>query len=144
EHRKEKTRHRIADDDDGTGPHIEAAAVLHRLANAERDGHEIGQQRRPQADRDRHRQFALDQADDAAILEEAVAEVEGQVVLHHQREALEWRLIKAVLLFQLLDEGGVETAGATIGAVAAAARGVLDFTVAAAADPRGRRNIAAL
>ena len=135
QHREQKARHRVADDDDRARPHIEARAVLDRLADAERDRHEIGEQRRPQPDRDRHRQAVLDQADDAAVLEKAVAEIEHQIVLHHQFEAFERRLVEPVLVNELGDQRRVDALRAAVFAVDIGLR--RRDLGAAAGDPRG-------
>src|SRR5439155_14596708 len=129
-------------DHDPAGPHVEAAAVTHRLSDAERNRDKISDQGRPQSDRDRHRQLVLDQIDDPAIPEKAVAEIKSQIIAQHQQEAVERRLVEAVLFFELLDQRRIETAGAAIAAVTAAS---LRFEFATlAADPLGRADGAAL
>jgi hypothetical protein len=40
---EQKSRNGVADDDDAGRPHVERRAVLHRLADAERDGDQIAQ-----------------------------------------------------------------------------------------------------
>ena len=86
--REDEARNGIADDDDAGGPDIEIGAVLHRLADAERNRDEIGDEGEPQAERDRHRHLLDHQVDDRLVAEIALAEIEGEIVLHHQEEAL--------------------------------------------------------
>jgi hypothetical protein len=104
----------IADDDHPARPHVEARAVLHRLADAERDGDGVGEQRHPQPERDRHRHLLADQLQHADVAEIALAEIEARVVPQHQAEALQRRLVEAELLFELLDELRVEPLRAAI------------------------------
>lgn len=91
-------------------------------SDAERDRDEVDQERRPQAERDRHRHLLDHQVDHLLVAEEALAEVEHQVVLHHQQEAFADRLVEAVHLLDALDQLLRQPARAAIGA--AAARGV--------------------
>ena len=104
----------IADDDDAGGPDVERRAVPHRLADAERNRDQIAQQRHPDAERDRDWEFLLDQLDDADVAEIALAEIEARIVPQHQEKALIGRLVEAELLFQALDEGGIEPLRAAI------------------------------
>src|SRR6185312_373986 len=71
-------------------------------------------QRHPDSERHRYRQLLLDQLQDADIAEIALSEVKADVVPEHQRKALVGRLIEAELLFELLDELGIETLRATV------------------------------
>ena len=89
-------------------PHVEGRAVLHRLADAERDRDQIGKQRDPEADRDRDRHLFEDELHHRDVAEIAVAEIEAGIVPEHHAEAFERRLVEAELLFQLGDEFGVE------------------------------------
>ena len=98
--REQEARDRKADDDYRRGPGIELRAVLHRLADAERNRDQIGQQRHPDAERHRDRQLLLDQLQHADIAKIALAEIEAREIPHHQREALRRRLVEAELLFQ--------------------------------------------
>jgi hypothetical protein len=110
--------------------HIEAAAVAHRLANAQRDRHQVGDQRGPQAERNGHRHFFQDQVGDGGAAKEAVAEVQPRVALEHQPQAFRCGLVEAVLFFDVLDQFRVQ---ATAGAGAAAetfAGGTADGTAA--------------
>ena len=52
--------------------------------------------------------FSSDQVDDRLVAEEAVAEVEAQIVPDHHAGSARRRLVEAVLPFELLDERGVE------------------------------------
>src|ERR1700728_3834659 len=112
--REQKAWNCVADNDDARGPYVELRAVAHRLADAERDRDEVAQQRHPDAKRDRYRQVLLDQLEHADIAEIALAEIEAQIVPHHQEEALVGRLVEAELLLQALDEGRVESLGAAV------------------------------
>ena len=86
----------------------------------------VGEERHPQAERDRHRHLLADQLEDADVAEIALAEIEAGIVPQHQAEALERRLVEAELLLELLDELRVEPLRAAIfrgDRVAAAAAG---------------------
>ena len=85
-----------------------------RLADAERDRDQIGHQRHPDAERHRDRKLLLDELDHAGVAEIALAEIEGRKIPDHQPEALVGRLVEAELLFQALDEFGVEALRAAI------------------------------
>ncbi|MGY3294847.1 hypothetical protein ACVWWP_007914 [Bradyrhizobium sp. LM3.6] len=87
---------------------------LTRLADAERNRDQVGQQCQPDAERDRDRQLLLDQLDHADIAEVALAEIEAGEIPHHQREPLGRRLVEAELHLQLLDEIGIEALRAAI------------------------------
>ncbi len=104
----------VADDDHRRGPHVEARALLDRLAHAERDRDRVGEQRHPQAERDRHRHLLADQLEHADVAEVALAEIEARVVPQHQAEALQRRLVEAELLLELLDELRVEPLRAAV------------------------------
>ena len=111
---EQKSRNGVADDDDAGRPHVERRAVPYRLADAERDRDQIAQQRHPDAERDRDRQFLLDKLDDADVAKIAVAEIEARIVPEHLEKAHIGGLVEAELLFQALDEFGIETLRAAI------------------------------
>src|SRR5262249_61874007 len=101
-------RDRKSDDDHRRGPGVEARAVGNRLAHTERNRDEVGEYRQPKPERDRDRELFLDQLNHADIAEIALAEIEAGVVPHHQQEGI-WRgLVEAELLFQILDQFGIE------------------------------------
>ena len=112
--REQEAGNGVADDDHARGPHVEARAVVDRLADAERDRDQIGEQRHPDAERDRHRQLLLDQLQHADVAEIALAEIEADVIPQHDAEALVGRLVEAELLFQLLDEFRIEPLRAAV------------------------------
>ena len=112
--REQKSRYRESDDDHRRGPGIELRAVLHRLADAERYRDQIGQQRHPDPERHRDRQLLLDQLQHADVAEIALAEIEPRKIPHHQRKAFRRRLVEAELLFQALDEFGIEPLRAAV------------------------------
>ncbi len=103
----------IADHDQCTAPGIEAAAVAHCLADAQRDGHQVGDQRGPEAQRQGDRQLVEDQVGDLGAAEEAVAEVQPGVLAQHQPQALGGGLVEAVLALDLLDQFRVQATGGT-------------------------------
>ncbi len=105
---------RIADHDHARGPHVEMRAVVHRLADAERDRDQIGEQRHPDAERHRHRQLFPDQLHHADVAEIALAEIEADVIPQHDEEALIGRLVEAELLLQFLDEFRIEPLRAAV------------------------------
>ena len=148
--RDQEARQRIADDDHGRGPGVEPLAVVDRLADAERDRDQVGDERHPDAERHRDRQLLLDQVDHPRVAEIALAEVERRIVPEHQQEALVRRLVEAELLLQALDEFGVEALGAAIlGAGGVELRSALRLTAPAqvtagrARDARGRAGVRA-
>jgi hypothetical protein len=89
-------------------------AVAHRLGHAKWNGDRVRHECEPQAQRDRDRQLFLDQLQHRHIAEIALPEIEHGVALEHQEETLMRRLVEAKLLFQLLDELGVEALRAAI------------------------------
>jgi hypothetical protein len=134
QHRDQKPRHSIADHENRTGPRIERLAIPHRLADAERDRDEIRDQRHPEAERDRDRHLFLDQLDHGHVAEVALAEIERQVILHHQQEALGRRLVEPELLFEALDEFGIQPLRAAILRGDAVTRPLAKLALIAAAE----------
>ena len=114
EHGEQEIRDRVAEDDDRRGRGVEARAVLDRLADAERNRDGVGDERHPHAERDRDRQFLLDQREDGRVAVVALAEMEGRVVAHQNPEPLPRRLVEAILLLQFLDELRIEPLRAAI------------------------------
>ena len=76
-------------------------AVVDAFGDAEGDGDEIDKQRRPNAERYGYRQFVDHQIDDFTVLEETVAEIEHQIILHHDEQPLVSRLVEAIELFKI-------------------------------------------
>src|SRR6516162_7402748 len=111
---EQKSWDRVADDDDARRPHVELRAVLDRLADAERDRDQIGQQREPNAERNGDRQFLLDELENGGVAKIALAEIEPRIVPQHQEKALVGWLVEAELLLQALDEFRVEALGAAV------------------------------
>ena len=124
QNREDEVRNRVADNDDPAGPDVEALAIAHRLGDTQGNRDQVGQQRGPEPERDRDRQLVEDKIDHAVVAEEAGAEVEPHVLAHHVQEALQRRLVEAVLLLQPLDQLGVEAAGAAVLAGVGALRDV--------------------
>ena len=114
EHRDEEAWNRVADDDHARRPHVEARSIRYRFADAERNRDGVGDQRHPQAQRDRHRHALEDQLEHARIAEIALAEIEAGIVPDHQAEALIGRLVEAELLFEAGDELRIETLRAAV------------------------------
>ena len=137
---EEKARDGVADDDRGARPHVERRAVADRLGHAERDRHEVDDQRAPEAEGDRHRHLLDHQCQHRAIAEEALAEVEDGVALEHLPEAHVRGLVEAVELLQLLDEPRVEAARAAVpgrGAAVGRPAGLRHVAPAVAGHARG-------
>ena len=147
QHREQEVRDRVAEDDDRRGRRVEARAVAHRLADAERNRDRIGDEGHPQAERDRDRQLLLDELQHRRVAVVALAEIEGRVVARQDPEALPRRLVEAVLLLELLDEFRIEALRAAIarGDVAAGLRrAAAPICAAPAAEARGRALVGAL
>jgi hypothetical protein len=106
--REEEAGDGVADDDGAAGPDVERRAVARRLGDAERDGDEIDEQRRPEPERDRHRQLLEQEAEDRTVPVEAGPEVEDRVVPHHDQEPLPGRLVEPELPLQLPDQVGID------------------------------------
>src|SRR5262249_36290562 len=142
---EQESRDRVADDDHARSARVELRAVLDRLADAERDRDQVGQERQPDAERNRDRQLLLDELKNGGVAKIALAEIEPRVVPQHQEKALVGRLVEAELLLQALDEFGVEALRAAVfGAhrVDGAAAGLPARAEIAARRPRdaGRRS----
>ncbi len=102
--REQETRDRIADNDDGAGPDIEARAVPHCLGDTERNADQIGQQRGPETERNGHRQFLDHEVDHLPVAEETFAEIKLGIAAHHQQKPLNRWLVEAIFAFKLLDQ----------------------------------------
>src|SRR6516165_10020077 len=89
----QKARDRIPYGDGGRGPNVEMRPILHRLADAERNRDQIGQQRQPQPKRYGNREFLLDELENGGIAKITLAELKARVIPQHQQEALVRRLI---------------------------------------------------
>jgi hypothetical protein len=140
EHGHQEARDGIADHQHARGPGIELLAVVHGLADAEGDRDEIGDERHPDAERDGDGKLLLDELHHADVAEVALAEIEQEIVLHHQDEALVRRLVEAELLLEALDEFLVEPLGAPIlGAGVAAALAICACVDVGTARRPGRR-----
>jgi hypothetical protein len=100
------------------------------LATPKRDRDQVGQERGPEAERERDGQLVEDEVEDVAVAEEALAEVERQVAAEHQEEALVRGAVETVLALQALHELGVEALGAAV-ATALPRPGVAATTAAA-------------
>src|SRR5262249_56590009 len=87
------------------------------------DRDQVGNERHPDAERDRNGELLLDQLQHADIAKVALAEIKQQEVLDHQQEALVRRSVEAELLFQPLDEIGVQSLRAAVFGGGIAARG---------------------
>src|SRR5579885_2392213 len=111
---KKEAWNRIARDDNGRGPDVEPRAVAHRLFDPKRDRDEVGEQRHPEPERDRHRQLLFDELQDGYIAEIRSPKIKPCVILKHQSEALIGGLVEAELLFEFSDELGVEPLGAPV------------------------------
>src|SRR5579883_365703 len=111
---KKEAWNRIARDDNGRGPDVEPRAVAHRLFDPKRDRDEVGEQRHPEPERDRHRQLLFDELQDGYIAEIRSPKIKRYVILKHQSEALIGGLVEAELLFEFGDELGVEPLGAPV------------------------------
>src|SRR5690606_476722 len=118
QNRQQEAGNGIADDDQRTGPDIEGRAVADGLAYAQGNGDQIGDQRGPQPQGDGHRHLLDDQVDDAGIAEETVTEIEGEIALDHQPEALVGRLVEAVHALDLGNDVRVQPLGAAVVAAA--------------------------
>src|SRR5690606_21379256 len=115
---QQEAGNRVADDEQRAGPNIEGRAVADGLADAQRDGEQIGSEVGPQAEENRHRHPLDDQINNTEITEEAVAEIEGQVALDHEPEALMGRLVEAVHALDLGDDLRIQPLGAAVAAAA--------------------------
>ena len=110
EHRKQERRHRVTDDDGRAAPHIKAAAMAHGLAYAQRDRHQVGDQRGPQAEGNRDGHLFQDQVSYRCASEETVAKVQLGIVLEHQPQAFRRGFVEAVLFLDVLDQLRVQAA----------------------------------
>src|SRR5262249_37535876 len=105
---EQESRDRVADDDHARSPRVELRAVLDRLANAERDRDQVSQERQPGSERNRDRQLLLEELKKGGVAKIAHAAIEPRLVPQHQEKSLVSWLVEAELLFQALDEFGVE------------------------------------
>ncbi|MNN03705.1 hypothetical protein D3C81_1164050 [compost metagenome] len=111
---EQKRRNRIADDDCRTGPDIEMAAVAGGFGDAQRDRHQVHDQRAPQPQGDRHRHLLDDQVDNLGITKETVAKIQVGVVLDHDPQTFRRRLVEAIHLFDFFDQGRVQALSAAV------------------------------
>src|SRR5690606_3358923 len=107
-----------------------------RLADAERDGNRVGNQRDPEPERDGDGHLLQDQIHHRDVAKVALTEIETDVVPDHQQEAFMRRLVEAELLFQLLNELGVKALRTAIAGVDARAFKLAGIHGLAAADAR--------
>src|SRR6266404_7843685 len=150
QNREQESRDRVADDDDARSPGVELRAVLDRLADAERDRDQIGQEREPNAERNGNRQLLLDELENGGVAKIALAEIEPRIVPQHQEKALVGRLVEAELLLQALDEFRVEALRAAVfgadcvdGGAAAGLPARPEIAARRPRDARGRSGVGA-
>ena len=108
----------VGHEDDGAAPDVEGLPVAHRLGDAQRNGDGVDQQQRPKPEGNRHRQPLQHQVHHGAILEVAVAEIEAQIVPHHQQKAFVGWLVEAELLLEAGDQFRVQPGTARIATIA--------------------------
>ena len=135
--REEESRDRVADDDRGARPYVEGGAVTHRLGDAERYRDQVHEERRPQAERDRHVHLVDDEPDDGPVAEIALPEIEAEIVPDHREETLDRGAVESVHPLDLAHEFGIEPARSPVppGEVSTGARD--QFPAAGAGDARG-------
>src|SRR4029077_10847550 len=92
QNRKQEARNRVADDDDARSPRVELRAVLDRLADAEGDRVQMGQEREPNGERNGGRQVLACELENGGVAKIALAEIEPRIVPQHQEKALVGRL----------------------------------------------------
>src|SRR5439155_15998394 len=81
---------------------IERRAGAHRLADAERNRDEIGEEKGPHAEADRHRQLFLDELPYVLVLKEAPAKIKARELANHLDKARRSRLVEAVEFLDFL------------------------------------------
>ncbi|MNY41182.1 hypothetical protein D3C86_1759720 [compost metagenome] len=86
------------------------AAVMHRLADAQGDRHQVGDQGRPQSQGNGHRHLFQDQVGHRGAAKEAFAKVQAGIALEHQPQALHGGLVETVLFLDVLDQLRVQAA----------------------------------
>ena len=107
---EQESRNGVADDDQRAAPGIERAAVVDGLADAERDRHQVDDQRAPKAQRDGDRQALADQLHHRSAAKQAVAEVEAHIVPQHGEVAFVQRFVEAVAFCDLGDHLRIQAA----------------------------------
>ncbi len=113
-HRENESRNGVPDKDAPPRQRVETRTVANGFGDPQRNGHQINDQRRPYAQRNRNGHFFSDQTDNGLIAVKTLAEIELQIVLHHRNEPFAERLIKAETLFEFFDQLRVETLRAAI------------------------------
>ncbi|MNS97887.1 hypothetical protein D3C72_1322360 [compost metagenome] len=119
QHAQHKTRNGIPHQHEQRGDQIKARACPHRLGNAQRHGHQIADQKGPQAQADGDRQLFLDELPDALVLKEAAAQVKPGKLAHHLHKALSRWLVKAIERLDLVEALLVNALAATVAHAAA-------------------------
>ncbi len=107
-HGEHKRGNRIADNHRPARHRVEFRPVMHGFGNAQRNGHQINNQRRPQSQRHGHGHLFLYQFRHARIAVKAFPEIEQRIVFHHQSKTRQNGLVKAELVFQFLYQGGIK------------------------------------
>ncbi len=123
QHGEQKRRHRLPNGDNSRCPDIERGAIAHGLADAERNRHEIDDERRPESERNRDGKLLRNQRHHWHIAEKTGAEIEPRILFQHDPEALGRGLVEAILLIELGDEVGINPERTAIGRRAAAGGG---------------------
>jgi len=139
QHGKQEVGDGVANDNDTAAPDVERRAIPNRLANTERNRHQVADQRGPEAEGDRHRQLLDDQVDHPLVAVKALAKIKQQIVAQHLQKALVGRLVEAVEPFDLRDQGRVQPLCATVAAIFAT-RGDVGLDPAADAVARVHAN----
>ncbi|MNN20306.1 hypothetical protein D3C81_1335790 [compost metagenome] len=107
---EQERRQGIANDDQAAAPGIERRAVAHRLADPQRNRHQVGDQRGPEAERQGHRHLLQDQVGNLGAAKEAGTEVQPGILAEHQPQAFRRGLVEAVLALDVFQQLGVQAA----------------------------------
>ncbi len=121
QHQQQHAQHEawngVAHQHRNAGGHIEAAAMPHRLGDAQWNGNQIGEQKIPQAQRDGDRQPLFDQRPHRFVVVIAATEVEMRELPQHVEVALQRRLVETVELAQLGELLGRDALRTTVNAL---------------------------
>ena len=113
-HTQHKARNRVAHQHQDGGQHIKARACTHGLGHAQWHGHQIADEKSPQAQAHGHGQLLPDELRDIAVLKKAFAQVKACELRQHLPKTLGRGLVKAVQRFGLFNALGVHALRAPV------------------------------
>ena len=117
-HAQHKTGNRITDQHHQTGQGVKPGTGTNRFGNAQRNRHQVAQEKRPQTQTDGDRQFFFHQLPNILGVEKTLAQIEAGKLPQHLHKTLQRRFVKAIQRFDFGDALGIHALPAPVACAA--------------------------